>query len=65
MSLAEDNFNFTGFSIATAPPRLFYKSSPISNLPNSLEERIPVNQLPYLLQTSSKVLVGQVYYAQS
>lgn len=66
VSLEEDNrFNFIGSWIATAPRRLLYQSSPISNLPDSLEERIPMNQLPYLLQTSNQVLVGQVYYAQS
>lgn len=60
--LEEDNlFNSTSFWIVTeAVPRPLYKSSPVSSFPYSLEERIPVNQLTYLLQTSSRVIVDQV-----
>lgn len=68
VSLEEDNlFNSTSSSIDTeaALPGFLYKSSPLSGLPDSLEERMLMIQLPYVLQTSVKVPVSQVYYAQS
>lgn len=68
VSLEEDNIlNPTSSSTDTeaVPPRLLYKSSPLSGLPDSLEERTFMSQLPYMLQTSGKSSVGQVYYAQS